>query len=162
MKKHKLLWIGCLLPLLLQAQNLQQVDKDSLLSLFKAKDKPRIINFWATWCKPCVEEMPYFHRADSLLNQNGTKLEFVFVSFDRMRDTARVKQKIESAGIPGKHYIVSSQDAGLLIDAVDTAWGGSLPATWFVFEQLKFAHLDAFEQFDDLMRFIDAILNQEE
>jgi thiol-disulfide isomerase/thioredoxin len=160
MKKHNIL-----LPILLftscsvTAQLIRVVDDTGLLNRFNQGEKPRIINFWATWCKPCMEEMPHFVKADSLY---GDKVEFVFVAFDRLKDTARVRQKIAEYHIPGEQLLIKTSDMGNLINAVDSTWGGALPVTWFASGQFKGSKQDSFEHFNDLKRFIETFLNLKE
>jgi len=156
MKKPSLLLVFLVLfSAGLMAQNLRIVNDAELLERFKPGVKPRIINFWATWCKPCMEEMPYFLKADSLY---GGKIDFVFVAFDRLRDTARVMQKIAEYKIPGEHLLIKTADMQNLINAVDSTWSGALPVTWFVSEKIKGSKQDSFEQFNDLKRFIETFL----
>lgn len=47
------------------------------LSFDSAKDQVGVLNFWATWCPPCVAEMPYFQR---LYDRYGDRVQFYFVS----------------------------------------------------------------------------------
>ncbi len=143
----------------LHAQKVSIVDDAGLLTRFNTGEKPRIINFWATWCKPCMEEMPHFVKADSLY---GDKIDFVFVAFDRVRDTARVAQKIKEYNIPGEHLLIKTADMGNLINAVDSTWGGALPVTWYASGQYRGSKQDSFEQFGDLKRFIETFLNLKE
>lgn len=143
----------------LHAQKVSIVDDAGLLTRFNTGEKPRIINFWATWCKPCMEEMPHFVKADSLY---GDKIDFVFVAFDRVRDTARVAQKIMEYNIPGEHLLIKTADMGNLISAVDSTWGGALPVTWYASGQYRGSKQDSFEQFGDLKRFIETFLNLKE
>ena len=160
MKKHNAtLAILFLVTTVLSAQNLRIVDDAGLINRFGQGDKPRIINFWATWCKPCMEEMPHFVKADSIY---GDKIDFVFVAFDRVRDTARVMQKIAEYRIPGEHLLIKTADMGNLINAVDSTWGGALPVTWYASGQYRGSKQDSFEQFADLKRFIETFLKFED
>jgi thiol-disulfide isomerase/thioredoxin len=160
MKKHNLsLGFLMLFAAYLGAQNLRIVNDAELLNRFSPAEKPRIINFWATWCKPCMEEMPHFVKADSLY---GDKIDFVFVAFDRVRDTARVMQKITEFRIPGEQMLIKPGDMGKLINDIDSTWGGALPVTWFVSSKIKGSKQDSFEQFTDLKRFIETFLKLKE
>ena len=157
MKKHSLILFGVLmLSKIASAQSLKVVDDAGLLQRFNQGEKPRIINFWATWCKPCMEEMPHFVKADSLYSD---KIDFVFVAFDRVRDTARVLQKMAEYKIPGEHLLIKTADMGNLINAVDSTWGGALPVTWFASGQYRGSKQESFEHFADLKRFIETFLN---
>lgn len=55
---------------------LQDLEGNSLL-FESAKNEVAVLNFWATWCPPCVAEMPYFQR---LYNRYGDQVKFYFVS----------------------------------------------------------------------------------
>ncbi|MFN5217147.1 MAG: TlpA family protein disulfide reductase [Sphingomonadales bacterium] len=160
MKKHSItLSLLLFLTTALSAQNLRIVDDAGLVARFSQGNKPRIINFWATWCKPCMEEMPHFVKADSVY---GDKIDFVFVAFDRVRDTARVMQKIAEYNIPGEHLLIKTAEMGNLIDAVDSTWGGALPVTWYASGQYRGSKQDSFEHFSDLKRFIETFLKLDE
>ena len=158
MKKYS---IAVLLSFAMHAntQSLQVITDNELTALFAHSPKTRIINFWATWCKPCVEEMPLFVKANSLY---GNEVEFVFVSFDWLKDTVRVKQKINDLKIPGKHYLLKVANMDALINSTDSLWGGALPVTWRLKEGVRNGHYDSFEQFDDLRGFIDNNIKKEE
>ena len=142
-----------------QSQSLQIIGEQELQTIFKQESKTRIVNFWATWCKPCVEEMPFFVKADSLL---GEEVEFVFVSFDMLKDTGRVSRKITELKMPGTQYLVKVKDMDALINGVDSLWGGALPVTWRMNKGLRIGKYESFEQFDDLRGFIDDNLKKEE
>jgi thiol-disulfide isomerase/thioredoxin len=142
-----------------RAQGLKPVGEKELLNVFKSSTKRTIINFWATWCIPCVEEMPFFVTADSFYR---SQLDFVFVSFDMLRDTNRVKQKITDLNIPGRHYLLRVTDMDAFINSVDSLWGGALPVTWIVQKGMGKGHYESFEQFKDLKGFIDHNIKKEE
>ena len=65
--------------------------RDTSIDLGKYKGKAVFINFWATWCKPCVLEMPTIRNAmDSLKNEN---IEFLFASDESVEDIQRFEKK---------------------------------------------------------------------
>jgi thiol-disulfide isomerase/thioredoxin len=96
------------------------------------KDKIYIYNFWATWCKPCVEEMPYF---ELLQNAYPDKIEVVFVSLD---DPNKIKEQvlpfIREKKITAEIVLIEKfGDAE--IQAISENWDGTIPATLFVNQQ---------------------------
>ncbi len=54
------------------------------------KNKPLVINFWATWCKPCIEEMPEF---EIMKKKYDGKVNFIFVSDDELKKIILFKDK---------------------------------------------------------------------
>lgn len=98
-------------------------------TLKKNDDKLYIINFWATWCKPCVEEMAHF---DSIAKANSSSgVELVFVSLNQPKEQKTVERFIERRGIQSKVIILNEQNANSWINEVDSSWSGSIPATMF-------------------------------
>ena len=53
-------------------------------------DKPLVINYWATWCKPCIEEMPYFEEVN-LKYKN--EVNFLFVSDEEISKIANFNKR---------------------------------------------------------------------
>ncbi len=96
--------------------------------LHKNDDKVRIINFWATWCKPCVRELPYFE----LINDRyGAKnVEVILVSLDL---PSQVENKLipflSKQRIRSKVILLDDPNANQWIPKVDENWSGSIPAT---------------------------------
>ena len=91
-------------------------------------DKFRIYNFWATWCGPCVKEMPYFEN----LQKADSSLELVFISLDDGRKPERVISFIEKKGIKAPVFLLDDVDYNKWIDKVDTSWSGAIPASLFI------------------------------
>lgn len=96
--------------------------------LHKEDDKTYIINFWATWCKPCIEEMPYFERVHA--EQKGNNVEVILVSLDmpNMWKT-RLEPYVENKGIQSEVVILDDPDQNDWIPKVSEEWGGAIPAT---------------------------------
>tara|TARA_R110001583_G_scaffold84472_1_gene222127 strand:- start:6397 stop:6912 length:516 start_codon:yes stop_codon:yes gene_type:complete len=91
-------------------------------------DKTYVINFWATWCAPCVKELPYFEEITN--NYHSDKVEVILVSLD-------FPDKIESKLLPfinkkklkSKVIILDAPNENEWIPKIDESWSGSIPAT---------------------------------
>ncbi len=99
----------------------------------KSRDRILVLNFWATWCKPCVEEFPELLKLRRTYHTKG--LDVVFVSID---DDAKAKQKVTAflakMNVDGRSYIKQPGDDENFINAVNPKWSGALPAT-LVYDQ---------------------------
>ena len=100
--------------------------------LAAAKGKVVVVNVWATFCVPCIEEMPEFVK---FYNEREAKeVEFISLNADppyNLDDA--VKPFVAENKLPFPVYLldeVSPIDLGDLIGAADTNWEGSLPATF--------------------------------
>lgn len=96
--------------------------------LHKKDDKTYIINFWATWCKPCIEEMPYFERVYA--EQKDNNVEVIFVSLDMPNMwKSRLEPYVENKGIQSQVVILDDPKQNEWIPKVSEEWGGGIPAT---------------------------------
>lgn len=101
---------------------------EALEPLFHQKnDTTYVINFWATWCKPCVEELPYFE--DLHKNYKDRKVRVILVSLDFPR---QIEQKV--LPFVEKHklqsdVVVLAENGANFIDKVDPSWSGAIPVT---------------------------------
>lgn len=94
----------------------------------KSSDKLIIYNFWATWCAPCVKEMPAFEK----VNAEHAEIELVFISLDDGRRPDRVNSFIERRGIKAPVFLLNDVDFNSWINKVNKDWSGAIPATLFV------------------------------
>ncbi len=86
-----------------------------------------VINFWATWCKPCVAEMPYFQQAATkFANQ---KVKVVFVSLNYPREISVIDKFAKQHKITQECYVLNAGNPNVWIDKIEKEWGGSIPAT---------------------------------
>ncbi|MBY0426402.1 MAG: TlpA family protein disulfide reductase [Cytophagales bacterium] len=111
------------------AQQVAVIKIDQLQSLLsKNNDTLYVVNFWATLCAPCVEELPHFEQVNKEFS--AKKVKVILVSMD-------FKSKLESKLIPfvNKNKIKSTvvlldePDYNAWIDKIDPAWSGAIPAT---------------------------------
>ena len=86
-----------------------------------------VVNFWATWCKPCVEEIPFFE--GSLKHFADKKVKILLVSLDFISEKEKVEKFIENNKLQNKVYLFNAGDANVWIDKVDQNWNGDIPAT---------------------------------
>ncbi|WP_413512487.1 TlpA family protein disulfide reductase [Myroides odoratus] len=93
-------------------------------------DKLYVVNFWATWCVPCVKELPDFV---NVYNENKDKVNFemVLVSLDRSSDfETKVKPFIaEHQLTPPVVLLTDVKRMNEWIPAINKAWSGAIPAT---------------------------------
>lgn len=103
-----------------------------------AKGKVLVINFWATWCGPCVVEFPEFVALDEKYRARGVKV--VGISAD---EVGEIKSKIvpfvkeKKVGFP--IFVQDTDDPQEMIDVVNKEWSGALPATFVYDRQGKLA-----------------------
>lgn len=86
-----------------------------------------LLNFWATWCAPCIEEFPMI--AELAENYKNRGLHVYFISVDWSEDEDKVLEFLERQGIKGISYIKSTQDDESFINSISTAWTGAVPFT---------------------------------
>ncbi|AMM51233.1 redoxin [Rufibacter sp. DG15C] len=94
-------------------------------------DTTYIINLWATWCKPCVEEIPHF---EALQKQYaGKPVKVLLVSLDFAKDLdKKVIPFVQKRQLQSTVLLLDEPDYNSWIDAFDPAWSGALPATLFL------------------------------
>ncbi|MBV9240580.1 MAG: TlpA family protein disulfide reductase [Acidobacteria bacterium] len=110
--------------------SVKQIDLEGLKALLKPSDKPRLINFWATWCDPCREEFPELVKTDA--SYKG-KIDFLTVSLDDVEDIGTVVPKFLTemkATMPAYLLKVADEDAAIAaISGISSDFHGSLPFT---------------------------------
>ena len=98
--------------------------------LNKPDDKLYVLNFWASWCGPCVEELPYFEKIAGTVDT--TKVEFLFISLDFPSQVEnKLKPFLKKNNINIKVAVMMDLDYNTWVHKVDPDWQGNLPATLF-------------------------------
>ncbi len=94
-------------------------------------DSILIINFWATFCKPCIEELPYIQSTSAKFKDKGVSL--LLVSLD-LPDAypAAINNFVSSTGYTAPIVWLDETNADYFCPKVDKAWTGGIPATLFV------------------------------
>jgi len=110
------------------APKITQIDILGLKRLVRPKDKPLLINFWATWCGPCREEYPDLVKIDQ---EYKGKIDFVTVSLDEPEDKqTAVPQFLTEmkAEMPSYLLVTNGKDEAAMA-VVSRDWTGALPFT---------------------------------
>lgn len=94
-------------------------------------DTSYVINFWATWCKPCVQELPSFDSAFYELKDEKIKIVLVSLDFKNQYET-RLQPFIEKNKIQHRVLLLDEPDYDSWINKIDSSWSGSIPATLIV------------------------------
>lgn len=125
--------------------------------LEQGSGKVILINFWATWCAPCREEMPHLAELQKKLGDKGFML--VTVSADEQEDAASALAFLQKYDVPGRAYLKSVDDDDAFIDAIDSKWSGALPALFLYDRNGKLARKFIGEtDVDVLTKAIEALL----
>jgi thiol-disulfide isomerase/thioredoxin len=107
---------------------LTPVDADGLKALRKnGSGKFRLVNFWATWCAPCVAEFHEFVTMNRMYRQRD--FELVTVSVNRPDEEKLVLEFLKKEQASNQNLIFSSANRDPLIDAFDPDWPGAVPLT---------------------------------
>ena len=114
------------------AQEVEVIKYPELERLMNERnDRVKVFNFWATWCKPCIKELPYFEA----LQQQYPKeeLQVYLISFDDVENLeSRVKPFIEKRKIGSTVKLLDETDYNAFIDKIDPSWSGAIPATLII------------------------------
>ncbi len=131
MKYSTFITVCLLMVCLVQAQSVRKVKITELETLIKQSQRPLVINFWATYCKHCLEEMPGLVKAAEQYSKDSVQL--ILVSLDLEEDYPdKVNSFAKRFKVKGMLYWLDEYDADYFCPRVDSSWSGAIPASLFV------------------------------
>lgn len=119
-----------LIPDFSSAQSVKSVKFDELNQIIRSAEGSavKVVNFWATWCKPCIEELPYFEKLQE--TYGGKDVQVLLVSLDFSADKASAYK--DKKNIQSEVVFLDETDHNRWIDKISPQWSGAIPATLIV------------------------------
>jgi len=131
MQKIYLLAIFSFLVFITNAQSLLTLDQLEQ-RVQSGKDTVYVINFWATWCAPCVKELPVFEKFNK---EHGgkEKVKVLLISLDYTSTLETdVQPFVKKKKLKNQVFVLNEKDQQKYIEQIDRGWAGTIPATLFV------------------------------
>ncbi|MEZ4875095.1 MAG: TlpA disulfide reductase family protein [Flavobacteriaceae bacterium] len=96
-----------------------------------------VVNFWATWCKPCVKELPAFEKLNEQYRKQGVKVLLVSLDFPDKLEKG-VLPFLEKNQIQSDVVLLDDPDANNWIPKISEQWSGAIPATLVLHDGKRF------------------------
>jgi thiol-disulfide isomerase/thioredoxin len=131
MKKLIILLPVLFFMLVSYGQKIKSIKVTELENIIAASKTPLIVNFFATWCKPCLEELPYFLEEAKKHKTEGLELLLVSLDFKEAYPDA-ISKFAAKRNIEEKILWLDETDADYFCPKIDKKWSGAIPASLFI------------------------------
>ena len=113
----------------IEVKTVKSYSYNELKPLLEKNDgKTYVVNFWATWCGPCVKELPAFEKLNKEYANKNVEVLLVSLDFPKQVDK-RLIPFINRKKINSKVVLLDDVNEDIWIKAIDSTWSGALPAT---------------------------------
>ncbi|MEJ7736586.1 MAG: TlpA disulfide reductase family protein [Chitinophagaceae bacterium] len=131
MNRIFLVWFAMSLACICFGQRIKKMSVIDLEAFINNSEKPLVINFWATFCKPCIEEIPYFQ--NTIAEKYKGEVELVLVSLD-LPDyfPGRISSVAMQKNFTSPIVWLNETNADYFCPMIDKKWSGAIPATLMI------------------------------
>lgn len=129
-------------------QDIPKWKISDLEAYIKNSNKPTVVNFWATFCKPCIAEIPHFQKRVRQYEKDSVQLLLVSLDMKEMYP-ARIKTFADRFNFTAPIVFLDETNADIFCPRIDGKWSGAIPATLFINNQTgyrKFLEQELSEQ----------------
>jgi thiol-disulfide isomerase/thioredoxin len=131
MKKILVLMVVLLVGLVGMGQSIKKMKIGEVDTYIKKSKHPVVVSFWATWCAPCVEEIPWLQEA--VENHKGDSVELILISLDYANlYPKKINEFIKEKKFRATSWWLNETNADLFCPVIDAKWDGSIPVTLLV------------------------------
>lgn len=158
MKNGLYLFLLILFSSQINAQNVAVYDTYSSLekAVLNDPNTTYVVNFWATWCAPCVKELPCFEK----LNTENKNVKVILVSLDfKDQINSRLVPFLKKKALKSEVVVLTDKNYNTWLPQVDKNWSGSIPATLILYKGKKIFVEKDFASFDELNKYVNANTN---
>ena len=140
----------------MHGQSVKEIGSDELESLTNIdNDTTYVVNFWATWCSPCIKEIGYFEELHKQPPAQNLKVILISLDFPNTIER-RVIPFLKEKDITAEVFLVNDLDYNVWIERVDPGWSGAIPAT-LIYNDKKRLFLEQELSRDELFDYVTQI-----
>lgn len=133
-------------------------DYEGLEAYMKTqKDTTYVYNFWATWCAPCVKELPSFLKLQVQYKDKSFKLVLVSLDFPKSVEKS-LMPFLEKKKMNVEVVLLNDPDANSWIEKIDKNWSGAIPATLIINNTKRKFYEQSFE-YEELEKEVKSFIN---
>jgi thiol-disulfide isomerase/thioredoxin len=133
--------------------NIQQLES----RIRQAGDATIVINFWATWCKPCIEELPCFDELKAQYSDQDVLVLLVSLDFKSQLEK-KFLPFLRAQNIKSEVVLLADQDVNTWIPRIYEDWDGAIPATIVLKGDKRKFSLGKFASLEELDAFVQPFL----
>ncbi len=138
--------------------SIEVVDFDSFYSKIDlSSDYTYVINFWATWCSPCVKELPYFESVNREFSEKNVKVLLVSLDFPSQIES-KLMPYLKKNKIKSNVILLDDSKMNKWVPRVSEKWDGGIPATLIVNSSNYNFYPNPFEK-EELLSEIQKVIN---